>query len=160
MKYKTSGNENSLKNPVLSPWMLLEQGGMHQGSGPHLNSQNLPPTLQFLLISDIYPGLQGKGAWMDTEERLEQQDRAPLLPSTLLDLPGSQHCAPSTVAHMDPLRAELISLLHAPESSMERRVMVAHGVPKGVGDPSQHGVLPGCDIWDEGSSSGCAHPPS
>lgn len=62
-----------------------------------MNSQDLLPTLQFLLVSATYPGLQDKGAWMDKEdlsvERLEQQDRASLLPTTLLDLPGSGRCS-------------------------------------------------------------------
>lgn len=53
MKYKTSGSENSLKNPVNGgsvPADAAGTGGMHQGSGPHVNSQDLSPTLQFPLV--------------------------------------------------------------------------------------------------------------
>lgn len=134
MKYKTSGSENSLKNPVNGgsvPVDAAGTGGIHQGSGPHVNSQDLLPTLQFPLVSATYPGLQDKGAWMDKEdlsvERLEQQDRAPLLPTTLLDLPAVAS-APSTVAHMDPIRAELIFLGSlTPPCPGEQPEKVGHG---------------------------------
>lgn len=99
MKYKTRGRENSLKNPVNGgsvPVDAAGTGGMHQGSEPHMKSQDLPPTLQFPLQCHL-PRAAGKKAWMDKEnhsvESLEQQDRTLPAPHHLPGLPGSGRCS-------------------------------------------------------------------
>ena len=68
------------------------------------------------------------------------------------------------VAHMDPIRVEIISPGSlSPLCTGDRwggTVAVGPRGCPGVRSPSLCWVLPGCSIWGEGSSPGWAHPAS
>lgn len=134
MKYKTSGSENSLKNPVNGgsvPVDAAGTGGIHQGSGPHVNSQDLPPTLHSHWSVPLSQGCRTKkpgwtrrtSLWRDWSSRTEPPCSPP--PSWTSQAAAG---APSTVAHMDPIRAELISVGSlTPPCPGEQPGKVGHG---------------------------------
>lgn len=92
-----------------------------------------------------------------TAERCPEhsEDRAPLLPTTLPDLPGSSRCSQHGGTYGSYKGWD--HLCRQPRSSVHRgaaggTVAVAPRGCPGVRSPSLRWVLPGCGVWGEGSS--------